>query len=164
VVLAEALDLVQRERVAREMEPRVDEHGSVAGGQDEAVAVDPLGVIRVVLQQLAVQHGAHLRGAQGQAQVARVRRRDGVHGQATGLICGLVREGERGRIFGHEREKIRIRSLTDAFPQAWTASPSAHGASLPACIHTLTLPRSLAVTAFSATADIIVVMRALLVG
>jgi hypothetical protein len=42
VVAAEVLDLLQGQVVARQVQPRVDEHGAVAGGQDEAVAVQPL--------------------------------------------------------------------------------------------------------------------------
>jgi hypothetical protein len=39
--LAEAFDLVQGEIIAGEMEKAIEEHGTVAGGEDEAVAVAP---------------------------------------------------------------------------------------------------------------------------
>ena len=47
--LAEALELVQRQVVAREVQRGVEEHGPVAGAEHEAIAVRPLGVGGVVL-------------------------------------------------------------------------------------------------------------------
>jgi hypothetical protein len=41
--LAEALELVERQVVARQVQHAVEQHRAVAGGQDEAVAVRPRG-------------------------------------------------------------------------------------------------------------------------
>ena len=48
VVLTEVLELIDGEVEASKVEPGVKEHGSVAGGKDEAVTVDPLGILGVV--------------------------------------------------------------------------------------------------------------------
>ena len=50
--LAEPLQLLEREVVAGEMERRVLEDAGVAGGEDEPVAVRPVGVRRVVAHHL----------------------------------------------------------------------------------------------------------------
>ena len=47
--LAEGLDVVELEAVAGEVQHRVLQDRGVAVGQDEAVAVGPCGVVRVVL-------------------------------------------------------------------------------------------------------------------
>lgn len=52
VVLTEVLDFFHGEVESGEVEPGVKEHGSVSGGKDEAVTVDPLGVLGVVLHLL----------------------------------------------------------------------------------------------------------------
>ena len=48
VVLAELFELVDAEVESGEVEPAVEEHGAVSCGEDEAVAVDPGGVLGVV--------------------------------------------------------------------------------------------------------------------
>ena len=48
VVLTEVLELIDGEVEAGKVEPGVKEHGSVAGGKDEAITVDPGGVLGVV--------------------------------------------------------------------------------------------------------------------
>ena len=55
VVLTEVLELIDGEVEASKVEPGVKEHGSVAGGKDEAVTVDPLGVLGVVGHLLCFQ-------------------------------------------------------------------------------------------------------------
>ena len=91
VVLAEVLHLLQGDVVAGEVQPRVHEHRSVTGREDEAVAVKPRGGLGVVAEPAvrAEQDGAHLGAAKGEAQVAGLGRRDRVHGQPTGLVGRL---------------------------------------------------------------------------
>ena len=48
--LAEVLDVVQGEIVARHVQQRVEQHGAVARAQDEAVAIGPVRVGRIVAQ------------------------------------------------------------------------------------------------------------------
>ena len=54
--LAEALQLLEREVVAGQVEDGVLEHRRVAGREDEAVAVRPARVGRVVPQHAPVEH------------------------------------------------------------------------------------------------------------
>ena len=53
--LAELLELRHRQVVAGEMERAIEQHGGVAVGEDEAVAVDPLGVGGIVLHELVIE-------------------------------------------------------------------------------------------------------------
>ena len=97
VVLAEVRDLVLGDVVAREVEPRVEEHRAVARGQHEAVAVDPLRVVGVEGHGLAEEDGAHLRRAERQAEVAGLRGRDRVHREAARLVGRRLEGLGRGR-------------------------------------------------------------------
>jgi len=98
VELAEGLYLVERQIVAAEVEPRVNEHGAMAGGEDEAIAVEPTRSARAVGECAAVEGGADLGGAEREAEVAGVALMDGVHGEATGLVGS---DGEEGEVKGH---------------------------------------------------------------
>ena len=94
--LAEALDLVKGEVVAGEMEEAVEEHGGVAGGEDEAVAVVPVGVRGVVLEEAVPEGVGHGRGAHRAAgvSVARLLHRIGGE-QAEGVDAEGVQAGVR---------------------------------------------------------------------
>ncbi len=62
--LTEALDLVERHvAVAAQVQPRIEEHGAVAGGEHEAIAVEPPGVLRTVNERVPEQHRADFRAA-----------------------------------------------------------------------------------------------------
>ena len=93
VELAEVLHFLEREVEAGEVDPGVDEHRAVAGGQDEAVAVDPGGRGGVVAEEVAVEHGADLGGAEGQAEVTGMAGGHGVHGEAAGFGGGAGKVG-----------------------------------------------------------------------
>ena len=54
------------------MQQRIEQHAAVSGGQHEAVAVEPLGVLWVVVQELVPQRIAHGCAAHRQAGVAAV--------------------------------------------------------------------------------------------
>ena len=97
--LAEGLDVIQRQVVPGQMEERVEQHGSVAGGKHEAVAVRPLGVARIVPQMLLPKHIGHGRGPHGQARVARV-----------GLLHGIDRKDTNG-IDGEIAELVHVSGL-----------------------------------------------------
>merc|ERR1719487_2561418 len=94
VLDAEVLDLLERELVARHVEPRVEEHRAVARREDEAVAVDPRRVGRVVRHLLAEEDGANLGAAERQAHVAGGGLGDRIDREATRLVGRL---GERNR-------------------------------------------------------------------
>mmetsp|Transcript_28771 Transcript_28771/g.56197 ORF Transcript_28771/g.56197 Transcript_28771/m.56197 type:complete len:291 (+) Transcript_28771:1437-2309(+) len=85
VVLAEVLDLLHGDLVARDVEPRVEEHGAVSARENEAITVDPLGILGVVLEEVGEEDSADLSAAEGKAEMAGLGRGDGVHGETTGL-------------------------------------------------------------------------------
>lgn len=63
--LAELLELVDGQVVARQVQHAVLQRAGVAVGQHEAVAVAPLGVLGVELHRLAEEHVGHGRAAMG---------------------------------------------------------------------------------------------------
>ena len=77
--LAELLQLVEREVVAGEMERGVLEDARVAGGEDEAVAVGPVRVRRVVIHHLGVEEVRERRERHRGAGMAGVRLLHRVH-------------------------------------------------------------------------------------
>ena len=100
--LAEALQLVQRHvRIAGEVEQRVEQHRAVAGRQHEAVAVGPVGMLRVELQEPRPQHGGDVGHAHGHAGMAGLGLLDGVHGERPDGV------GEGGVADRHGRERFR---------------------------------------------------------
>jgi hypothetical protein len=58
MVLTEFLHLIEGEIKSGKVEPGVKEHGSVSSGKDEAVTVDPCGVLGVVVH---LKQGEHVR-------------------------------------------------------------------------------------------------------
>ena len=90
--LAEVAQLVQRQVVAGEMQQRVEQHAGVAGRQDEAVAIGPVGPRRGVAQVARPEHVGHRRHAHRRAGVAAVGLLHGVDGQrADGVDRELVK-------------------------------------------------------------------------
>src|SRR5690606_25938137 len=77
--LAEVFQLGDGQVVAGEVEQGVDQHGAVAVGEHETVPVGPLGVGRIVAQDIVPQHFGDIRHAHGGARVAAVGLLDGVH-------------------------------------------------------------------------------------
>lgn len=95
---AEVRHVLDRYRVAAEVQPGVDEHGTVTCGQDETVAVQPLRLRRIALEGFTEEDGTDLSRAEGQAEVAGGALVHGVHGETTGFVGGLSEDG-----FVHER-------------------------------------------------------------
>ena len=80
--LAEMLDLVDVDVfVAGQVEQGIKQHRAVAGRQDEAVAVGPVRIFRIVFQEAREQHGGDVGAAHRQAGMAGFRLFDGVHGK-----------------------------------------------------------------------------------
>ena len=82
VELPEALQVVEADVVAGQVQQRVEEQAPVTGRQHEPVPVDPPRVRRVVLQDLAVEQRAQLRAPHGQARVPGLGLLDRIHGEA----------------------------------------------------------------------------------
>ena len=77
--LPEALQLLEREVVAGQVQRGVLEDAGVAGGEDEPVAVRPVRVRRVVAHHVSVEHVRERRECHRRARVTRVRLLDRVH-------------------------------------------------------------------------------------
>ena len=92
--LAEIFDFFQRQAIASEMQPAVEEHAAVACGEDEAVAVQPARLVGIEAHRRAEENGSDIRRAKREAEVAGFAFRDGVHGQPTGVAgCDFERSG-----------------------------------------------------------------------
>ena len=89
--LAELLDVVEAEVVAGEIEQAVEQHRAVARGQHEAVAAEPLRILRVVAHEARVEQVSRGRHAHRQSAVAGVGLLHGVDGEhANRVDAGLV--------------------------------------------------------------------------
>ncbi len=80
--------LLERYVVSRQVERRVLQDGRVAGREDKAVAVDPVGVRRIVTQVSGPQHVRERRERHGGARVPGSRVLYGVHGQGADGVDG----------------------------------------------------------------------------
>ena len=103
VVAAEGLDVGELEAVAGEVEHRVLEDRGVAVGEHEAVAVGPVGVGGVVLEDPAVEDVGQRGEGHRRALVPALGPQRGVHGEATDEVDGLGLDvGGEGR--GHRAD------------------------------------------------------------
>jgi len=78
--------------VPSEVEERVLEHAPMAGGEHEAVAVEPGGVLRVEAEELVEQDVSQRRAAHGEAWVPGLRLLHGVHGQEPDRVHRLLHQ------------------------------------------------------------------------
>ena len=73
--LTKVPDLIERDVLVPEQEQgRVEQHGAVAGRQDEAIAVRPVRMVRIELHVLRQQNGGDVGRTHRQARVARIGR------------------------------------------------------------------------------------------
>ena len=85
--LAELLDVLDRHRViAAQVQQGVKKHATVAGRQHEAIPVEPLGILGVVLQHPIPKGVGHGRSAHRQARVAGIRFIDRVDRQEANAV------------------------------------------------------------------------------
>ncbi len=94
--LAEVLQLLDRQVVAGEMEQRVEQGRGVAAGEDEAVAVRPVGVFRVVAQEARPEKVGERRLPERRAGVPRLRGLDLVDGEEPDGVDGELVDGLLG--------------------------------------------------------------------
>lgn len=78
--------------VSGEVKKRVLQHTAVAGGENKAVAVEPVGILGVVPHHLIVQYVPHRSASHRQTGVAGIRLLHGVDGQETDSVDGLLHE------------------------------------------------------------------------
>ena len=80
--LAEILQVIQRHvRIAGEIKQRIQQHRAVAGRQDEAIAVGPMRLLRIELQEFGEQNRGDVGHAHRHTGMAEVRLFDRIHGQ-----------------------------------------------------------------------------------
>ena len=89
VELAEIPQLLERQRVAAQVQQRVEEHRAVTVREHEAVPVGPLGVGRVVSQVVVPEHLGDVRHPHRHAGVAGIRALHRVHGQRADRVGEL---------------------------------------------------------------------------
>ena len=89
VELAEAPQLVERERVAAQVEQGVEEHRAVPVGEHETVPVRPRGIGRIVLQVVVPEHLGDVRHPHRHAGMAGLRTLHRVHGQRADRVGEL---------------------------------------------------------------------------
>ena len=96
--LAEALDLVERHRlVAGQIQQRIEQHRAVAGREHEAVAVGPVRIGGIELQELGEQHGRDVGHAHRHAGMAGFRLLHRVHGERADGVRHAVMLGAAER-------------------------------------------------------------------
>ncbi len=97
--LAEVLEVVERDPVPGQVQDRVQEHRRVPGGEHEAVARGPVGVLGGVAHDPRVEQVGHGRERHRRARMTRVGLLDRVHRQrADGVDAQFV---ESDPLFGH---------------------------------------------------------------
>jgi hypothetical protein len=85
VKLAEGSDVVVANLVSGKVKPAVDEHGAVTGGEDEAVAVEPLRSSGIKTETFAKKNGAQIGTSKRKTKVAGGTGMDGIDGESAGF-------------------------------------------------------------------------------
>ena len=92
----EALELIERQVVPRQVEHRVEQRAGVACAQHEAVAIEPVGPGGRVLEEAVPQGIGHGCGTHGRARMAAVGLLDGIDGQDPDGVDGVLLVEGRG--------------------------------------------------------------------
>src|SRR4051794_15919791 len=106
--LAEVLDVLERERIAGQVEHRIEEHRRVAGAEDEAVAVGPVGVRGVVLHHARVEQVSERREAHRGPWMTRIGLLDGVDRERPNRVDAELVERARIRCRGHQSLSVAV--------------------------------------------------------
>ncbi len=80
--LSEIADVIEGNRIAGEVQDRIQKHRTVACGKDEAVAVLPGGIDRIVPENFPVENGGEFGGSQRKPGMARIGFLDCIHREA----------------------------------------------------------------------------------
>ncbi len=90
--LAEILEVgFAHARIAKQVVQGVEQHGAVAGGEHETVAVGPVGAARVELHEALEEHGRDVGHAHRHAGMTGLGLFDGVHGERADGVCAKAR-------------------------------------------------------------------------
>lgn len=76
--------------ISGQVEQGVLEHASVSGGEDEPVAVEPVGILGVVTHHLVVEDVAHRGAPHGKPWMPRVRLLDRIDREEPDGVDGLI--------------------------------------------------------------------------
>ncbi len=113
VQLAEALQLLDRQVVARQVQERVLQHRAVAVGQHETVAVGPARRRRIVLEVARPQRHRDLRHPHRHPRMAALRRLHRVHRERSQRIGHRLHVASPlGRLVLHGHPARRLRSIS----------------------------------------------------
>ena len=81
--LPEGLQIIDGERIARQVQQRIEQHRAVAVGQHEAITIGPRWIGGVMHQEVAPQHLGDIGHAHGRARMAGIGGLHGIHAQST---------------------------------------------------------------------------------
>ena len=91
--LAEGLEVVERQVVARQVQKAVEQHAAVSGRQDEPVPVGPVRIAGIVLEMALPEHVGHRGGPEGKARMSRVGLLNRVDGKGADRVHAEFVEG-----------------------------------------------------------------------
>src|SRR6266704_4358675 len=57
--LTKIFNVVDRNVVAAQVQPGIQKHAAVSGGKNEIIAINPARLLRILSEQITVEHGAH---------------------------------------------------------------------------------------------------------
>ena len=118
--LPKGLDLVQRHALrAAKMQKPIEQHGAVARRQNKAIAIGPIGVLDVELEEAAPQHGGNISEPHRRARMPGIGLGHGVHRQRADRIRHAEREGAYG--VGHRVSRC-VRSI-GLLKARWQGAP-----------------------------------------
>ena len=118
--LAEGAQVVYGQRIAAQVQNRIQQHRGVTIGEHEAIAVDPGRIGWVVAQEASPQHFGDVGHAHGGTRMSGIGLLDGVHGQGSDGVGQLL----MGRHGGEDHSRCE-ESPPFSCPQPLTANPCA---------------------------------------
>ncbi len=98
--LAEIADIVHGKVVSGKMQQSIEQHGGMAVGKHEAVAIGPCGIGRIMLQKTAPEGFGHVGHAEGRAGMTGLRFLDGVDGKGAYGIGKFCTSRHKGCLLG----------------------------------------------------------------
>ncbi len=119
VQLPEALQLLEGQVVAAQMQERVQQHRAVPVREHEAVAVVPARIRRVMAQMAAPQRDGDLRHAHGHSRVARVGGLHRVHGEYADGVGELALGAAALRDVDEVGRRVRRHRRENAGKKGW---------------------------------------------
>jgi hypothetical protein len=104
------------------VQPAIQEHGTMAGGEDETITIDPTGALRIVGKRVPEKDGAKVSAAEGQTEMAG---RAGMHRVDRESARLIGRFGQEVSLERHEKSKKSDHWYTP--PSPWESPNLADG-------------------------------------